>query len=372
MLACYFRNIYDICRLKASFLSMTEDAADADVKLNATLPDLGSVEMREMNASDFWKNFRLGEEVHVAGSFIYNGLRRFHELELFDYSDELFEFLYNLSVGIERLLKIAIVLCEHTEVTDQEALEQSLITHNHLDLVARLRKHEDINFGKPQNSFLQLLSTFYKTLRYDRFSLGSVYKGKKEASAILALLSRHLNIEITESHPFGGTPNENRYRSFIRRSVLKISQTIYRIVDKRAGALGLYTYELRYDSKAASVFLREVDIAHEDVLWKELLIFFMNTYSKTGYFEFLKGVQPLKFDPGLVRDYLDCFKSDPPAAAVMDELEHHYGELDPEERKLRLNTIGVIGDPGVYFDYPADFVELTEDEDGGRVQGTAD
>jgi hypothetical protein len=38
--------------------------------------------MRHMNSSDFWKNFRLGEEVHVAGSFIYNGLRRYHELRL--------------------------------------------------------------------------------------------------------------------------------------------------------------------------------------------------------------------------------------------------------------------------------------------------
>jgi hypothetical protein len=321
--------------------------------------------MREMNASDFWKNFRLGEEVHIAGSFIYNGLRRFHELEIFDYSDELFEFIYNLSVGIERLLKIAIVLCEHAEGINQEALEQSLITHNHLDLLTRLKKYEKINFGKPQTELLQLLSTFYKTLRYDRFSLNSVYKGKKEASAILALIAKHLNVEISEG-PFGGTPNVDKYRAFIRRTVLKISQNIYEIVDKRSSALGLYTYELRYESKAASVFLREVDIGHEDVLWKELLIFFMNKNSETGYFKFLKSIEPLRFDPGLVRDYLDCFKSDPPKAAVMDELEHHYGELDPEERKRRLQAIGIIGDPGAYFGDSEDLEELHQDDDLDR------
>ena len=37
-------------------------------------------EMSDMNASDLWKNFRLGEELQIAGTFIYNGLRRFHEL----------------------------------------------------------------------------------------------------------------------------------------------------------------------------------------------------------------------------------------------------------------------------------------------------
>ena len=61
-----------------------------------------------MNPSDFWKNFRLGEEIHISGTFIYYGLRRFHELRKLDFDDELFEFLYELSVGLERLLKSAV------------------------------------------------------------------------------------------------------------------------------------------------------------------------------------------------------------------------------------------------------------------------
>lgn len=63
------------------------------------------------------------------------GLRRFHELRKLDFPDEVFECLYNLPVGPERLLKIAVVLHEHTEAGDHEALEQSLITHSHLELV---------------------------------------------------------------------------------------------------------------------------------------------------------------------------------------------------------------------------------------------
>ncbi|MEL6949080.1 MAG: hypothetical protein AAGM16_02980 [Pseudomonadota bacterium] len=82
-----------------------------------------------MNSEEFWKNFNLLDEISIAGAFVYNGLRRFHEMQRLDYTDELFEFLYNLSVGIERLLKVAVVLLEHDETTDVEDLEESLITH---------------------------------------------------------------------------------------------------------------------------------------------------------------------------------------------------------------------------------------------------
>ena len=100
-----------------------------------------------MKPADYWKNFNLGQELGVSGSFIYNGLRRFHEMRGLDYSDEVFEFLYELSVGIERLLKIAIVLLEHDEGGDQAAFEETLKTHEHLDLLERIRKHVPLNLG---------------------------------------------------------------------------------------------------------------------------------------------------------------------------------------------------------------------------------
>ncbi|MDR9467621.1 hypothetical protein [Marinospirillum sp.] len=92
-----------------------------------------------MKPDEFWKNFRLGEELAISGNFMYDGLRRFHEMKRLDYDEELFDFLYHVSVGLERLTKIAIVLCEHKATTDQEALEKSLITHNLNDLIARLK-----------------------------------------------------------------------------------------------------------------------------------------------------------------------------------------------------------------------------------------
>lgn len=313
-----------------------------------------------MIPSDFWKNFRLGEELHISGMFIYNGLRRFHELRKLDFADELFEFLYDLSVGLERLLKIGVVLYEHTENTDQDELEKSLITHTHLDLLARLHKKAELNLGTCHHDFLNLLSTFYKSLRYDRFALISAYEGKKEANAIRGLLVKHLQAEFPDGDSFLGTDNNNRYRKFIRRTVLKIAKELYRVIEDRARKINLYTYELRNGSKAESVFLREVDVADEDVLWKELLLFFMNVKADTCYLKFLRGIPPLEFDPELVPDYLDCFTSDSSKAALMDELEYLYGEMERDDRNERLQQMEVIGAPNVFFSHDDDEIDDSE------------
>lgn len=302
-----------------------------------------------MNPSDFWKNFKLGEEISISGTFIYNGLRRYHEMKCLDFTEELFEFLYNLSVGIERLLKIAVVLFEHSDLVDQNELEKSLITHNHLELLARLKKHVQINFGQPQIGLLSLLSIFYKSHRYDRFSLSSVYDAKKERRAILSWLGKYLQIEFPEKSSIFGTTNEVRYRKFVRRTTLSVSKSLYNIIKEQARSINLYTYELRHGSKAESIFLREIDISDEDILWKELLVFFMNTESSSGYLEFLRKIKPLDFDPELTGDYLDCFQSDVAKAFVMDELEHLYSEMEGHIKE-RLELMQVIGAPNVYFD----------------------
>ena len=303
-----------------------------------------------MNPTQFWKNFKLGEELSISGAFIYNGLRRFHELRKLDFADEIFEVFYPLSIGIERLLKIAVVLLEHKDYGDQEALEKSLITHNHLELLHRIKQHTTVNLSTPHNDLLSLLSSFYKTLRYHRFSLTSVTDLQKEKEALCKLFAKYLQVNIPDSDSIFGTPNEFRYRKFLLNSAQKISTTIYQIVKKRAQELNLYTYELRHGSKAETIFLGAANILAEEVLWKELLIFFMNTKATSGYLEFLRNVPPLKFDPELVDEYLDCFQSDAAKAFALDELELHYEQL--KDKGERLKIMEMIGSPGVCFVSP--------------------
>lgn len=322
-----------------------------------------------MNKTDFWKNFKLGEELNVSGSFIYNGIRRFHELKILDYDDEVFEVFYYLSIGIERLMKIAIVFLEHDEAMDQEKFEKSLITHSHQELLGRIKQHVELGFGTPHNDLLALLTGFYGTLRYDRFTLNSAGKLGRERDALFAFLQKNLSVEFRDRSSMFANQNEDRYKQFIRRTVLKISSTLFKIIKEKARELGLYTYELRHGSKAETVFLGKADIPAENVLWKELLVFLMNTQSTSGYINFLRGIEPLEFDPALTEDYLDCFQSDGSKAFVMGELESLYEDLP--NKSERLDMMGVIGSQGVYFpeDDEDDDIDFPDFDAGGDDMG---
>jgi len=63
-----------------------------------------------MNKKLLWKNFNIGIELNIAGNFIYNGLKFFDEMETIYYEDYIFEFLYQIAVGFERLEKISLIL----------------------------------------------------------------------------------------------------------------------------------------------------------------------------------------------------------------------------------------------------------------------
>src|SRR3954470_13398435 len=97
-----------------------------------------------MRPDEWWKNFALGTELDVAGTFVYNGIKSLHDLEFLDQAVDIFEVLYNLSVGIERLLKVAVILIEHDAKTDVDQLEESLLTHSTIELANRVQGHVDL------------------------------------------------------------------------------------------------------------------------------------------------------------------------------------------------------------------------------------
>jgi hypothetical protein len=99
----------------------------------------------EMRPDEYWKNFNLGTELDIAGRFLFNGLQAFHEMRNFAAEEEVFEFLYGVAVGIERLLKIAVILTEHDKALDQVEFEKGIITHSHQELVKRLKKSHQID-----------------------------------------------------------------------------------------------------------------------------------------------------------------------------------------------------------------------------------
>lgn len=252
-----------------------------------------------MKPTLWWKNFALGIELDAAGTFIYNGVRALHELHHFQHPVDSFEVLYNLSVGIERLLKVAIILVEHSDDSDLQTLEESLITHNTIDLVARLDAQRPLLLSPIHREFLSILSKFYKPYRYGRYSLSIVPNIYEEKRSLILFLQKHLRLDVDVDDEFLPLYNTNQIRQFIGRIVKKISHNVFDIIKKRASELNIYTDELRGDSKAVKVFYSErLDFIHQDLKKKEFILFLMNLGVTNNYIELLRSQARLDLDTG--------------------------------------------------------------------------
>lgn len=302
-----------------------------------------------INKVAFWKNFNLGDELQIAGVFIYNGLRRFNRMRALNYSDEIFEVLYDLSVGLERLLKITVVFVEHEGKRDQHDFELSLHSHNHNALLARLKEKENIGLGDQHVGLLGLLETFYSDFRYGRFSLSSVPNLDRERDALYRFFNHQLGTELRDSGSMFITENERRFKKHLTSLALTIAQTLFELISEKARQLNLCTYELRYDSKAAKVFRRPIRelFLLEEITWKELMIFLMNSKEETEALKFLRSIEPLDIDAEMVSEYLETFCLGEPTDTAMDEIDSLYGSLPKSGERIKL--MDLVANPAVDF-----------------------
>lgn len=314
-----------------------------------------------MRPDEYWKNFNLGTELDIAGRFLFNGLRTFHEMRNFAVEEDAFEFLYNIAVGVERVLKIALILTEHDEKADQTAFEESLITHSHQELVRRLKQNHEIKLASVHNEFISILSSFYKSHRYGRYGMASIAAPAQEREDLVAFLEKHLSIEIDTENMFSVTVNERRHKKFMGRVVSKIVLPAFEIIRKEASRLNLYTYEIEYQSKASKIFQREsFDFEDEDVLQVELMAYFMSDEACGPNAQLIRDlIKPLPFDPALESDYLDALRFDRSKLSVLDELEAHYEELgNHAERRSLLEAA-----TSAHLNYGNDDEDAGEDEE---------
>ena len=205
------------------------------------------------------------------------------------------------------------------------------------------------------NNFIHMLSKFYKSYRYDRYSPVSQEDIDKEKKSLHSFIEKDLNFMIKDSFPFEITHIDIKLKKSFGKVVGKIVSSLYSILQDEARRLNLYTYEVRYNSKAGKIFIREeYNFENEDVLSKELLIFFMNTKERANHLNQIKDIDHLDFDPALETDYIQSMNSFEKKLAILDELESLYQDIDKPGDRLSL--INAIGSSGIEF-------ETIEDED---------
>jgi len=295
-----------------------------------------------LNEKDFfWKNFRLGTELQNSGTFIYNAIFKLDNIEYFRYEEECFEFLYNISVGIERLEKILIILIEHDSSVSQEEFERSLISHNHLILLNRIKTQKKLNFGKVHMKFLELLTEFYKSTRYERFNISSVFKAPQEKEKLVEFLQNELKLKLTE-YPIRVLENTNQVKRFIGKIIKKITITFYDLIRIETSRLGTFTHEIRYNSKAYKIFTeQEFEFKNEKLMQREVLLHLLKNIPDNKFKKFIDNISPLPFENFYTNYYIKSILNIHKDTSVKDEMIYLY-----EENKIskdRINEISAIG-----------------------------
>lgn len=307
---------------------------------------------KELNKPDFfWKNWRLGTEVQISGTFIYNALYFLDTLDHIQNEEDIFEFLYNLSIGIERLQKIAIVLLEHDENTEQQAFEKSLITHDHLLLHHRITLTKEIKLGKVHFKFLNLLRDFYTSYRYERFNKNSVYKPDFDKKMFQEFLYGELKIKTSNNdelwypyHKEEWIENSIRVKKFIGKIVGKIVSSLYEIISNQAREIGTFTYEIRYGSKAYKIFMaEEYTFEKETNFKKEILIQLMNKDGFNDAFSsYVKSLVPLGFDETNSSYYMRYLLNSITNSTMLNEYDYMIDEKNiSNDRKNDIEPIGL-------------------------------
>ena len=289
----------------------------------------------------FWKNWRLGTELQISGSFVFNGILVLDKMETFHFEEECFEFLYNLSIGFERLFKIAIILLEHDAISNQEEFEKSLITHDHLFLLNRIQNHKKLKIGKAHKKFISLLSIFYKTARYERFNIKSVYKPNRDRQDLVKFIQEDLKIQIS-IELMGSTEITSQIRKFLGKVIGTFTEQLYEIVKSECYRIGTFTYELSYKSKAFKIFIaKEYDFEKEKLAQKEVMLFLLKTKPNKKFNDFLKHIEPLNFEAYHTYYYISSIFNFNFDRMIFDELD----SLNEEQKsnKNRKDLMSVFG-----------------------------
>ncbi|UAM99376.1 hypothetical protein K8354_06065 [Polaribacter litorisediminis] len=299
-----------------------------------------------MDNQDYWKNFGLGTELEITGAFLFNGLKSINTLDNFNYAEDVFELLYNLSVGIERLQKIAIILIENIDVNNKESkkqFEESIRHHKLLNLHIMIECKHSLNLNAHQKEFLHLLSKFYKTYRYDRFNINSSKDYENEKIAFIRFLSNKLSIVNISNTII----NTTQTQAYLAKIIKAISLAIYNLIEIEARNLNIYTYALRPQGKAYRIFIyKDFDFKYDTILKKELLIRLVNN-SNSSFIKFIKSIKPLPFDVQDENEIIRALMSSNKLVDYFDELDEYYDQL--ENKKERFEMLDAIGKTGMEF-----------------------
>lgn len=183
-------------------------------------------------------------------------------------------------------------------------------------------------------------------MRYDRFSIESVYEPNKDAARFIDFIQKELDIEV-KTGMFLPTLNDTKIKNFIGGVVGKITLLLYRIIHDESSNQRMFTYEIPYGSKSYKIFMCEEFTFHKENLFKkEIIVRLLNHEDDDAFVDFVKEIEPLPLENGDNQTYVKYLIHSHKNIGMLEELTClHEENLDKE----RMEIVELIGEDGVQF-----------------------
>lgn len=309
-----------------------------------------------------YQNFNMGTELDIAGGFIFDGIKKIHEMAYFGNNYETFSALYNIAVGIERLQKIVIVLWGLDDTKDYGKFGNSFKHHKHTSLRDRinselLKSGNIISFSKDENDIIELLQNFYNSARYARYNYGDEWD--KEVNLLRTLLEEK-NLLDKDMQEFNDSVLYlvKDAKDFFGSSIGSISRKYYKVIEEGSRKIGTYTYETEYGSKAQKIFLKSENdsislISNQELeaqVLKEIFVIFRNLRIKDPFMCFVDEIEPLELDPAEIPYYLNDIIKGRVSQDLIDAVQSIYDDMDEDELDNRKKLLSCLGNLNMDFE----------------------
>ena len=298
-------------------------------------------------------NFSIREEFQISGALLWKSINALNKIDFSENGGRcihLIEYpfftLYFASQGIERMQKIIVELvCKknHIREMEKEKVYELLMSHAHNKLNNWIEVKEDIKLNKNCRKLIDILTRFYNTVRYARYSDESYMKSNSPEYDLLLELKSSNSLDLNWDI-------KNRFGNYLG----KIANIYYVVYKELCLHLNIYAYELDYDSSACFVFgyrdnpknLYKEFINRQNAK-KEIFYWLMKNASEYPKYSIAKE-RALDFDAESVEHYLwEIIFNSEDGQEYYDEVEYFYDELcatDKDEWKNRIQLIDYIFD----------------------------
>lgn len=320
-----------------------------------------------MNEIQRFRNFNLGTEISIAGSFAYNAISNLNNSQNISEDDQIFLFLYNGAVSVERIQKCVLFMYADLKAEEINPFADKMKIHRHQELQNRINSLTGLKLSQDQNAFLLLLQNFYAIGRYSNFENDSDYCYVQKLKEFVA--ERFGASMLTPDFLGKKLLISEKAKERLGRTLGKILRSYYKLIRDKARDLNLYTYELRPGSQAEKVFYNQDPNASLQALLQkdkiallELIVYLSNNKETTGFFQYLRSIPCLEFDPGMVQEYIADVINNQLSQALVDEVITLYEDMPSGMVQERKDSLSPLSDPHCIFDFDDD----DEDEQCNR------